>query len=432
MMGREQKRKTHTTKTKSEIKASVAPRTSKELKLADMLKKTKKKCGELQRSLKESEKIFDTVFNSGLHGMVFVSPKYNFIRVNDKVCQMLGYSEKELLSLKFTDITHPDTLEADVLHAKKLLNGEIPYYKTEKRYIKKNKDILWASLTVLLIRNGKGKPLYFMSIIEDITKRKLAEEEFHKLQDKTKKYLDIAGVILVVIGPDQKVTLINKMGCDILGYAEEDIIGKNWFDNFIPQRIREDVKSVYINLINDKIGAAEHFRNPVLTRNGEERIIRWHNVLLKDDMGELIGTLSSGEDITERVGIEEALRESEERYRKLVDMCPETIAVHSEGKLLYLNPAGVKLIGASTSDEVIGKSIWDIVHPDNHELVRKRITQVLKEGKTAPLVEEKFVNLDGEVVIGEVTTTPIVYEGEKALLTVIRDITKRKNVEGTA
>lgn len=132
----------------------------------------------------------------------------------------------------------------------------------------------------------------------------------------------------------------------------------------------------------------------------------------------------------ERKRAEMALWESEERYRQLVDMSPETIAVHSaEGKLLYLNPAGVKLIGASTSDEVIGKSIWDIVHPDSHELVRKRVTQALKEGKSVPPVEEKFVSLDGKIIIGEVTTTPVVYAEKKALLTVIQDITKRKQIE---
>ncbi|MFA5771903.1 MAG: PAS domain S-box protein [Thermoplasmata archaeon] len=429
MTGKKHKRKMYTARTKKKTKIGITHNLSKELKLVGALKKTKNKCRELEQSLSESRKRFDTIFNSGPHGMVFMDTKYNFIRVNDKVCQMLGYPKNELLSLKFTDITYPDTLEVDVLHAKKLLNGEIPYYRTEKRYITKNKDTLWANITVLLVRDGKGKPLYFISTIEDISKRKLTEEAFHNQHDKTKKYLDIAGAILVVIGPDQKVTLINKTGCDILGFAEAEITGKNWFDNFIPHRVREDVRSLYINLINDKVGAAEHFRNPVLTRNGEERIIRWHNVILKDGEGGIIGTLSSGEDVTERESVEEALQESEERYRRLVDMSPETIAVHSEGKLLYLNPAGLKLIGASTSDDVIGKSIWDIVHPDSHELVRKRVTQALKDGKTVPLVEEKFVSLDGKAIIGEVTTTPIVYEGEKALLTVIRDITKRRNAE---
>jgi PAS domain S-box-containing protein len=114
------------------------------------------------------------------------------------------------------------------------------------------------------------------------------------------QFLDYVGVIIVVIGPDQKVSYINKKGCEILGYEKEDILGKNWFDNFLPGKIREDIKTVFAKLIGQEIELAEYFDNVVLTKDDQERLIGWHNIVLKNDAGTIVGTLSWGEDITER------------------------------------------------------------------------------------------------------------------------------------
>jgi len=132
------------------------------------------------------------------------------------------------------------------------------------------------------------------------------EEEIKKERDRAQKYLDIAGVIIVVIDTDQNVTLINKKGCEILGYAESEIVGKNWFDNFIPERFRNEIKPIFKKYMNGEI-ESRYFENPVLTRDAQERIVAWHNILLKDDRGKIIASLSSGEDITERKQIEKAL-----------------------------------------------------------------------------------------------------------------------------
>ena len=114
------------------------------------------------------------------------------------------------------------------------------------------------------------------------------------------QFLDYLGVIIVVIDPDQNVSYINKKGCEILGYEKEDILGKNWFDNFLPEKIREDIKTVFGKLIVQEIELAEYFDNVVLAKNGQERIIGWHNLVLKNDAGTIVGILSWGEDITQR------------------------------------------------------------------------------------------------------------------------------------
>lgn len=125
------------------------------------------------------------------------------------------------------------------------------------------------------------------------------------------QYLDIAGVIMVVINADQTVALINKKGCEVLGVQCGEIIGKKWFDTFIPERLRAEVKRVFSKLIIGELGPVEYFENPVLTKNGEERLIAWHNAIIKDDDGKIVSTLSSGQDITDHRKAQEMLIQNE-------------------------------------------------------------------------------------------------------------------------
>ncbi|MCP5108748.1 MAG: PAS domain S-box protein [bacterium] len=171
---------------------------------------------------------------------------------------------------------------------------------------------------------------------EDITKRKQAEEVLKKahhqleiqvtdrtreltetnlrlLQEKEKarRYLDIAEVMIVVLNTDRTVALINRKGCEILGYPCEEIIGKNWFDCFLPQNLRTPVKEVFAKLMAGQLESVKYYENPVLTKIGEERLIAWHNTLIKDEEGKVVSTLASGEDITQRKHTEEMMIQSE-------------------------------------------------------------------------------------------------------------------------
>jgi PAS domain S-box-containing protein len=124
-----------------------------------------------------------------------------------------------------------------------------------------------------------------------------------------------------------------------------------------------------------------------------------------------------------------AQRESEERYRTLIDWTPEAIVVHRNGTLLYANPAAVKMIGADSVQDVLGKPILDWVHPDYRAIVLARVRDVSDRGLATPLIEEKFVKLDGTPIDAEAQSTAILYDGEPAILVAMRDITERKQAE---
>lgn len=134
----------------------------------------------MEQALRRSEEQFRKVFEESPNGNVLASQDYRLIRVNAALCRMLGYSENELVRMSFRDITHPEHIERDTRHVAMLWAGQIPVYKTEKRYLRKDGTAIWASTAVSLIRDEHDKPMYALSMIEDITESKRAEEDLHK------------------------------------------------------------------------------------------------------------------------------------------------------------------------------------------------------------------------------------------------------------
>jgi PAS domain S-box-containing protein len=139
---------------------------------------------QMEKELRHSEEHFRLSFDQSPIGAVLTGLDYRLNRVNKAYCRMLGYSEEELLSLRFTDITHPDDLENNIALQEKLATGEIDYFRIEKRYIRKNGSIIWVSISVRMVRDAGGSPIHFMALAEDITDHKQMEEALLKSHDK--------------------------------------------------------------------------------------------------------------------------------------------------------------------------------------------------------------------------------------------------------
>ncbi len=145
--------------------------------------------------------------------------------------------------------------------------------------------------------------------------------------------------------------------------------------------------------------------------------------------GKIIGTQGVQFDITERKKAEVELKESEERYRRLIEFSPEAIAVYSEGKIIFVNPAAITLLGAHNATELIDKPFLDIIHPDHRNSIHQQIIAVMKEDYALPLTEQKFIRLDGSVVEVEVAALQIVYKEKPAMQIVVRDISEQKRLQ---
>jgi PAS domain S-box-containing protein len=155
---------------------------------------------------------------------------------------------------------------------------------------------------------------------------------------RAQTYLDLAGVMFVALDVDGKVTLINRKGCEVMGFRENEIVGKNWFDNFIPDRMSAEIKVIFGRLMAGEIDPAESYENPVLTKSGSERLIAWHNTILRDDDGKIIGTLSSGEDITARKRAEDELLNALLEIRRLNERIEaENVYLREEIRMAHLH-----------------------------------------------------------------------------------------------
>ncbi|MFC1670531.1 PAS domain S-box protein [Spirochaetota bacterium] len=347
----------------------------------------------MERKLKESEERYRDIFENSATGMSIVNLDNRFLQVNNTLCSMLGYSEKELLEKTFQDITHEDDIDIGPDHLKQLLEGEIDSASYEKRYVCKNGMVMWVSITTTLFRDFENNPLYFVAQTVDITDRKVAEEFLKIERDRAQEYLDIAGVIILALDTSQNITLINKRGCEVLECDENNIVGKNWFECFIPDTRREKVVGIYKSLMAGKIGINEWNENIVLTKNRVEKVILWHNTILKDEAGNISGILSSGEDITERKVAEIALKEGEEIARALINTPTEPVLLmDTDGIVLDMNEQLSKLIGLS-SVKAIGKSVYDYLgneYSDKWKIYVKNIVETKKANRFEGKYEDKW------------------------------------------
>ena len=311
---------------------------------------TRRKENEL--ALENSEQKFKVIFENANDGIAINEPGGRFLEVNHITCEKLGYSREELLQKKAIDLISSEAAKLFIEQMKELYRYGRAVAGSEA--VCKDGTDLPVELSMRFIEY-RGKPA-ILSIVRDITERKKAEQLLKYERDRAQNYLDIAGTIIIAIDAEQKVTLINKKGSELLGYPKIEILGKNWFDAFIPEKYRQATKESCVQLMSGNIEPFEHFENPVLTRGGKERIIRWHNSILKDEEYRIIGTLSSGEDITESKIVEEEMKV---RSAAMASSLTAIVIANPEGYITYVNSAFMKLWGYS-SEEVLGSSARDL------------------------------------------------------------------------
>ncbi|MHA2247720.1 MAG: PAS domain S-box protein [Candidatus Hodarchaeales archaeon] len=249
---------------------------------------------------------------------------------NDKVAysnsvaeNLLGYTKKELSrfsSKDFFNLIHPEDQKFTLSRIQARLDGKTVTSRYECRLIKKSGDICWVNLFSTPVEFN-GQPAIQTTSI-DITDQKQTEDMLKKEREKAQHYLDISSVVIVALNNEGIVTLINKKGCELLGYSNDEIVGENWFDTVIPEQYRADVREVYNSLMLGEIEPVKYYENSVLTKSGEERLVAWHNTVYKDEKGDIIGTLGSAQDITIQKQKELELAREKELSEILINEMP--------------------------------------------------------------------------------------------------------------
>ena len=252
-----------------------------------------------------------------------------------------------------------------------------------------------------------------------------AREDAERERDASQRYLDIVGVMLVVLDTTGRVRHINKKGAEILGYSEEEILGRDWFTAFVPESQRTAVREVFRQLrAGQQTKSSCYSENAVLTRSREERVLAWHNTVVHDPDGAVVETLGCGEDITERLRMETALSASEEEFRTLFERSMDAIyLVDYDGSNMRVNSSWLKLFGY-TGEEVSHLNIIDIyANPADRQDLLKAIA---RKGNVDD--EVRFKKKDGtEFDCARTVTARRDEQGNvRAFQGIMRDVTQQK------
>ena len=259
------------------------------------------------------------------------------------------------------------------------------------------------------------------------TERKRAEEALKERQETINAIIETSQDWIWAIDRHGVHTYSNPAIERILGYGTEQIVGRSSLD-----LLHEDDKKMVEPILRECEEKRCGWNNLLLRwrhKDGTYRYLESNAVPILNTNGDLVGFRGVDRDITEHKEAEEKLRESEKKYRTVVEISPDGIAIASKGHHVFANQSLARIFALSDPDELLGKPVMDYIHPDYREIVRERIETASKGGTSAPLIEEKMIRADGTVVQTEVAAAPLEYQGEEAVLAIIRDITERKQAE---
>jgi PAS domain S-box-containing protein len=292
--------------------------------------------------------------------------------VSSSVTRFLGYSVDESL----TDFSRHLTDHPVNRFAAKCMEQSIKGFRQSPYEIEvyhKDGSTRWLEVSETPIFDTNGNVVGVEGVAHNITRRKESEETMRRERDRAQQYLDIAGVLMVGLDREGRVTLLNKKGCEILGVTLEEAMGLSWFDRFIPERARGRITQMFADIMAGHMESVEYYANVVLTAQGEERTIAWHNSVLRDEEGVITGLLASGDDITDRKRAEEKDRKQTYYLEKAQELGQiGTWEIDIGQNKIHWTAESCRIYGVSTDSAVTYEVFIEKVHPDDREYVDQK------------------------------------------------------------
>src|SRR5829696_8192865 len=378
-----------------------------------------------EEEFRKSEERFRATFEQAAVGIVQVGLDGEWLRFNDKFCDIVGYEREELGAVSVFHLLSPDDFERDFDRGVRMLAGELRTYTEEKLIVGKGGRRVWINLTVSLVHDEADLPRYFIAVAEDIGKRKHAEEERQRTQEQLgqseERFKVLAQEVVegIVLSENGKVIDANRSVTEMFGYGLEELIGKNAIE-LTPPEYREMV----MRCISDE--DTRPYESMGLKRDGTifPMEIRPRHLPYSGRRIQVTSLI----DLTERKHQEEALRQSEALYRTVVEQAEENIFLvdAKSRRVLDANDALLRSL-SYTDDELKEMTLYDIVAHDQ-ESMDLNIGRIMEEGHRS-LGERQYRRKDGSLVDVEVNVSAVPYNGEKVMCVVAHDVTERKRTE---
>jgi len=386
-----------------------------------LLDKTEAARKQFEAELQDSEERYRSFFQQSIDAVLLTAPDGSVFDANPEACRIFGRTVEELRQLgrkAVVDFTDPRLAPALEERAH---SGR---FRGELSFIRKDGSTFPGELSSAIFNDSDGN-LRTIMIIRDITERKIAEQTLRDNENRLRLLIEHAPAAMAIFDREMRYIAASRRWRIDYFLGDRDLYGLSHYDIF--PEITNDWKDVHRRAMAGEIISREDDRFE--RTGGQVQWLRWEVrpwFTADENIG---GIVVFSEEVTARKKAEEALRESEERYRNILMVAPVGIAVHQDGKIVFTNPAGLYLLGAESHDQIIGKNITEIIHPDSLENASVRIQRLMAGEQGLYPCEDKYIRLDGKTIDVEVVATKLTYNNKPAIQVIVTDITERRQAE---
>ena len=382
-----------------------------------------------EEALRVSEERFRSYFEQGLIGMAVVSLDRRWREVNDRLCKMLGYSREELAEMTWMQVTHPDDVEPNLALSKRLFAGEITHYNMEKRFIRKDGNLVYASLFTRCFRRKDGTIDHVVALVEDVTERTQAETALRESEERYKTLVETSPDAVIMTDLEGRATFASQRALELYGGERiEELLGRPATDFIVPEDHDTFRSMLQRNLQEGTLRDVEY---TLVRKDGTRFPAEVSVAVIKDTSEKPMAFSALLRDITERKQAAEALRASEERFRVAFEEAPVGMVIGvGDGTIAKVNRAICQMTGY-TPEELTGRHVQEFTHPDDRHLSVPLVKKLLAGEIPSFSLEKRYLAKGGRVFYAQATTAAVCNpDGSPAFaLGIIEDITDRKRAE---
>ena len=291
--------------------------------------------------------------------------------------------------------------------------------------------LLWTSATHSPLRNAAGEIVGTLTVVRDITARRLAEQALRDSEENLAITLQSIGDAVIATDAEGLITRMNPVAERMTGWRLQEARG--WPLSEVFRIVHSDTRAPMPDPVQrvlaagEIVGLANH--TSLLTRQGGEHQIADSAAPIRDSQGRIVGVVLVFSDVSAQYRLQREVQDSENRYRMLVESSPVGVVVHQEGVITYANAMARRILGADSADAVTGRSFLDFVHVDDRPRALEPARALAEEGVLPPMVELRYIRLDGAVIDVQAQAIPVEVQGRQAIQVSVMDITGRKRAE---